>query len=317
MIVIFGKQRDYSTILLIQWLNNLKKQFFRINSISNFEELNVNTNTCSILSDNKARILCNEICSVYFHGGDFSLNLYEIEDIDLRNQLKEYIKDEVGILFQDIFDQIKTTKKIGNDPFLQKTLNKLSTLKLAKKNGLYIPKSKIVTTREQIIKTKNEWGGRVVNKSIGDGVSIHTSNLIINGQRTIELFDKDILNLNDVFLPSLIQELIIKKYEIRAFYFRQRFYSIAIFSQNLHNTKIDYRGFPTNYLRIVPYCLPNDIENKLMKLMKDLNLNSGSIDLIYTKNNQYYFLEVNPHGQFGFLSYLGNYHIEKEMAEYL
>jgi D-alanine-D-alanine ligase-like ATP-grasp enzyme len=51
--------------------------------------------------------------------------------------------------------------------------------------------------------------------------------------------------------------------------------------------------------------------------MKELNLNSGSIDFIKTKSGQYVFLEVNPVGQFGMTSYPCRYGIEKEMALFL
>ena len=63
--------------------------------------------------------------------------------------------------------------------------------------------------------------------------------------------------------------------------------------------------------------MPIEIENNLAELMKHLNLNSGSIDLIYGCDKKYYFLEVNPVGQFGMTSYPCNYYIEKKIANYL
>ena len=49
-------------------------------------------------------------------------------------------------------------------------------------------------------------------------------------------------------------------------------------------------------------------------LMKQLQLESGSIDMVVTPNNEYVFLEVNPVGQFDYVSKLCNYFIEKEIA---
>ena len=56
---------------------------------------------------------------------------------------------------------------------------------------------------------------------------------------------------------------------------------------------------------------------KLLKLMKKLGLNFGSIDMIKAKNGEYYFLEVNPVGQFGMVSHPCNFSIEKHLAELL
>jgi len=46
-------------------------------------------------------------------------------------------------------------------------------------------------------------------------------------------------------------------------------------------------------------------------------LNSGSIDILVTPNNEYVFLEVNPVGQFGMVSQPCNYYLEKRIAERL
>jgi glutathione synthase/RimK-type ligase-like ATP-grasp enzyme len=66
--------------------------------------------------------------------------------------------------------------------------------------------------------------------------------------------------------------------------------------------------------RICPVQIPSEIKNKLILLMKQLQLESGSIDMIVTPNNEYVFLEVNPVGQFDYVSKLCNYFIEKEIA---
>ncbi|MPT35513.1 MAG: hypothetical protein E2604_10600 [Flavobacterium sp.] len=56
---------------------------------------------------------------------------------------------------------------------------------------------------------------------------------------------------------------------------------------------------------------------KLKKLMKVLKLNSGSIDMLVSSNNEYVFLEVNPIGQFGQVSKPCNYYLEKQIAKEL
>jgi len=93
---------------------------------------------------------------------------------------------------------------------------------------------------------------------------------------------------------------------------------MAIFSQNDEQTKTDFRVY--NYdkpNRCVPFKLPVEIENKLNKLMKILDFESGSIDIIYGTDNNFYFLEINPIGQIGMVSYPCNYMLEKEIAREL
>jgi glutathione synthase/RimK-type ligase-like ATP-grasp enzyme len=51
--------------------------------------------------------------------------------------------------------------------------------------------------------------------------------------------------------------------------------------------------------------------------MIKLGLDSGSIDMIVSTEGKYIFLEVNPVGQFGMVSYPCNYYIERDIADYL
>ena len=51
--------------------------------------------------------------------------------------------------------------------------------------------------------------------------------------------------------------------------------------------------------------------------MNRLELRTGSIDLIYTTDGQYIFLEVNPAGQYGYNSDVTNYMLDKKLAESL
>jgi len=69
--------------------------------------------------------------------------------------------------------------------------------------------------------------------------------------------------------------------------------------------------------RNVPFNLPSNITNQVCKLMKELNLETGSLDIVLTKNKEYYFLEVNPVGQFAQVSMPSNYYIEQYIATQL
>ena len=66
-----------------------------------------------------------------------------------------------------------------------------------------------------------------------------------------------------------------------------------------------------------PFKLPDDIEEKLDKLYKKLDLNTGSADFIVDKEGNYVFLEINPVGQFQMTSLPCNYNLEQKIANYL
>jgi D-alanine-D-alanine ligase-like ATP-grasp enzyme len=93
---------------------------------------------------------------------------------------------------------------------------------------------------------------------------------------------------------------------------------MAIFSQRNNRTSIDFRRYDEERPNhSVPFNLPADIKQKLRRFMREIDLDSGAIDMIYNNNGNYCFLEVNPVGQFGMISFPCNYKIEKKIAEIL
>lgn len=93
---------------------------------------------------------------------------------------------------------------------------------------------------------------------------------------------------------------------------------MAICSTFDKQTKEDFRRYNDKYPnRVIPYKLPSTIEKKLHLFMQEMKLNCGSIDMILDNSGDYYFLEVNPVGQFGMISYPCNYYLEREIANFL
>lgn len=123
---------------------------------------------------------------------------------------------------------------------------------------------------------------------------------------------------NERFPFTLFQVYIDKEFEVRSFFLDGNFYSIAIFSQNDSQTRIDFRNYNRKKPnRTIPFNLPEDIKKRLLCFLKKAKLRMGSFDLIKSTKGQYYFLEINPVGQFGMVSFPGNFYLEKRLAKYL
>ncbi|SJL19874.1 hypothetical protein PGIN_3-3_00944 [Porphyromonas gingivalis] len=116
----------------------------------------------------------------------------------------------------------------------------------------------------------------------------------------------------------MVQKAIPKQFEVRVFFLMGECFSMAIMSQDDENTETDYRKYNfDNPNRFLPFQLPKNIEDKVVDLMAELSLNTGSIDFILTPENEYIFLEVNPTGQFGMVDYSCNYGLHEKVANIL
>jgi ATP-GRASP peptide maturase of grasp-with-spasm system len=211
-----------------------------------------------------------------------------------------------------------TSQKVNwiNDP---KVFNipKIDILNNAIKFNINIPETYILNRKSDLKRIYNLYKGEIITKSIVDVCSVIKNNKIYAAY-TLKISMENIDELPEIFFPSLIQNYIEKEFEIRSFFLNGKFSSMAIFSQNDKQTKIDYRNYNFEKPnRCVPYKLPKELETKLLEFLNFCSITTGSIDLIKAKDGGFYFLEINQAGQFGMTSYPCNYKLEKLIANSL
>lgn len=194
-------------------------------------------------------------------------------------------------------------------------VNKFDVLNIARSAGLSIPYTIICNFKDEVIRCSRT--KKYISKSLDEGRAITTKSHIFS-MYTVEINNVELKCLPVTFAPSLLQEHIEKQYDIRIFYIEGKFYNAAIFSQNDKTTKIDFRLYNWSHMnRFVPYKLPTEIEEKLRTVMDALGLNCASIDMIRGTDGKYYYLEVNPNGQFGMVSSPCNFGLYKLVAQTL
>lgn len=194
--------------------------------------------------------------------------------------------------------------------------NKFRVLELASEAHLDIPRT-LVTTRKKDVESFKRSCDSIIAKALNESCVVSADGRVW-ATYTVELGDREIEALPDSFPVSLFQEKIPKEYEIRVFTLEDRFYSMAIFSQLDPRTSTDFRRY--NYSkpnRFVPYSLPEDLRSKLRQLLRSLELDTASIDLLKSTDGKVVFLEINPIGQFGMVSEPCNYYLEREIADLL
>lgn len=184
---------------------------------------------------------------------------------------------------------------------------------LAKDIGFSVPKTIVTQNINSLLTFINSIENDIVIKNYRGSVNfgddyLTVPTMLISKRKIKENFDQI-----DLTYPSIYQEYIEKKFELRITVVGYKIFCVRIDSQNHSDTKIDFR---TNFehLQYQTHILPNDIENKIINLMKKMNLNYGCIDMIYSQNNEYVFLEINNNGQYLWLEKALNLGISKQIA---
>ncbi|QBJ88105.1 grasp-with-spasm system ATP-grasp peptide maturase [Chryseobacterium gleum] len=300
MILIISKNSDRTTILVMKWLSAKEKKWIRIHEDESFEIKVIKKRI--YLESHRNNFYLDEIDSVWYRRGgiNFKRLQYNNPSINIHmNEAQHWLEDYVI--------KILESKKHINTQ-MNAHVNKLVVLEIAKKVGLKVPDYFLAENTDNIILEKT------IVKSITGNVILES----INKNEDSIMYTTTIDKLEERnFFITFFQDKIEKDFEVRSFYLNGTFSSMAIFSQNDAQTKTDLRKYNLEKPnRNVPYNLPKAIEEKIHTLMIALNLNSGSIDFIKSGDN-YYFLEVNPIGQFGNVSRDCNYSLEKKIAEFL
>ncbi len=329
MVIIQSQDFEISTHAVIDWLISLNTPYYKLTS----QDQSIKFSSLAVTEDGKVDFLFSlggknikysEITAYWHRRGQVPLKPIESRKllflrktlglINFRyavanlNEEKKHLSAFLGFILAQL------PIKIGNQN--NSTLNKLVVLYYATSLGIKISSTIITSSKDELLKYIKT-SKSLITKSISD--NLHTNTATSTFMFYTEQINDEILeDLPSEFYYSLFQDQIEKKYEVRAFYLHGKFYSMAIFSQNDKQTEVDFRKYNNDKPnRMVRFQLPIEIEEKLNRLMKLLKLDSGSIDIIVSTTNEFYFLEVNPVGQFGMVSIPCNYFIEREIANYL
>jgi ATP-GRASP peptide maturase of grasp-with-spasm system len=322
----------------MDWLSYYNQEVVRINGddfLNESQTVNIYLDPInSYVETTKNPFLNNSIVdltkskSVWFRRDSFA-HIYDRNREEFKNLGNPPLFDKLNIAlyFESIFakraayflSSLQPKKVLGN--FKNQSPNKIETLYLAKTCGIIIPPTVITNKRSDLLDFYDKCKGEIITKSIKDIVSIDsssTNNEKIYQQYTEAINRKFIENGPSEFFPSLFQKKIKKSYEIRSFYIKGKFYSMAIFSQLDPQTAVDFRCYNQEKSnRNVPFKLPFKVEQNLKKLMDLMDLDTGSIDLVRNISGEYVFLEINPVGQYGMTSAPCNYNLDKIIAEKL
>lgn len=308
MILVFTEKGDISAEKTRQWLEYFSVPFLY------FEDPSLSSLKLEIeFRNNREKVFFQ------YHGKQFSIDDFNVvwnrrgmikmenpknvgtNDAALNSSLQKHFFEEQKALIDYFYYKLSQKKHIS----LQGNyiLNKLIVLSKAIQYGIAIPDTIIGSNNSR---TRKEY--KSITKNLQDVFSFSSDEYYaVDYVREI---DVNAIEPDDSFFYSLFQKKIDKVIEIRTFFFLDMWYSLAIFPSK----EIDYRE-NVNHTpsRMVPYKLPEIYQQKLIRLMSNFGLNSGSIDTLYD-GTEYYFLEVNPVGQFDFVSGIGNYNIERDIA---
>lgn len=292
-ILIISNKLDFTTDYVCWELKNRNANYLRVNR-DEFDKYNIILNVL----DSESLMLETDN-RVYYCGKENLKAIYYRAPIYLRDIYQPYLSEEQQLyrtqwaafvrnltVFEDVF-------WMNNPISTFKAENKLLQLKYAQKIGFLCPCTVIANNglvegikdeKDYIVKSLDTAVLRIEDKE-----AFVYSN-VVKG-REIKAAS---LNIS----PVVIQDYIYPKTDIRVTVVGNTIFGVKIVKDN-RGVEGDWRKMKDD-LDFIPIHMPDDINEKCIQLVKMLGLTFGAIDLIES-NGQFYFIEINPTGEWAWL----------------
>lgn len=308
MILLISADNDTMTDEICTWLSYQNKEFVRLNESQHITKVFLDFKESIFkISINNTEYNLNDFKSVFYRNGGI---YYDLPKQEIENSLLEFYNSEYKSITEFICHYLKINGANIFGNLFTKEVNKLEVLFLAKSLGLKIPDTYILSQLKDFAKIDSVQ--KYITKAVSEMKPVFVENaLYLNYTHEIDI--NNLQSKKENIIPSLIQEKIHNIYEVRVFFFEKKIWAVATFD---FSDSVDIRNIKDSDKKYLPCKLPIEIQRKILKMAKILDLKCGTIDLIKS-NDDFYFLEVNPLGQFHQVSYYGNYQIEKYIADLL
>jgi glutathione synthase/RimK-type ligase-like ATP-grasp enzyme len=290
MILIVTHKEDFTADFLINILNQKAIAYYRFNC----EDLPFVEHSFSSNLQFSATI--NHISSfsaVWFRRTKLpSLQADGLSEAERNNLLSEY-----DALLFNLLQTISVKKWLSQPNAIYNAENKLYQLRLAHEIGFTIPETLVTNNKERLLTFSDLCKGDVIIKPLKSGRIKD-----LNHQRLIytnKLQAAHLANIDQYDLtPSIFQKRIEKEYELRITVIGNEVFAAKVDSQSDPETIIDWRK---KKLKFAAYKLPPEIADQCRCLTSKLDLSFGAIDMIKSTDGSYYFLEINPNGQWAWV----------------
>lgn len=230
--------------------------------------------------------------------------LMEFDD----NQKKEFWYSQ----WMTLFNGLCLDDNIQINPLRFQNPNKLLQLRIAKNLGLHIPKTIVSNDINKVL--EGIQSQHILLKPL-NGTTYQTGRMIFAQKFNRAALKEEERSIS--FCPSIFQQYVEKKYEIRSFVFGKEVYSVKINSQENPSSKIDWRVNTYDVNMFEYYELPEREKELLIAFLKNSNLLFGVFDLIRHPSGKIYFLECNPEGQWLFMEQATGQKMTKQFAKFL
>ena len=190
---------------------------------------------------------------------------------------------------------------------------KVRQLEVAQRVGLKVPRTLVTNDPEQALCFYDACEGRVVSKVLRDGRVTRDGETHLAYTHVVRRRDLQLLP-SVALAPVIFQEFVPKRLELRVTVVGERVFTAALDSQASPFAREDVRR-ADHLVACTPHALAPEAEASCLRLVRELGLTFGAIDMVVTPDGEHTFLEINPGGHWAWAEARAGLPIADAIAE--
>ncbi|MFB0495015.1 glutathione synthase/RimK-type ligase-like ATP-grasp enzyme [Mucilaginibacter sp. OAE612] len=290
MILIVTHKEDFTADFLINKLNQQSIPYYRFNC----EDISTIDYVFNTASDAHSAIAgITSFNAVWFRRTKLpELHADNLTEPELASLFADY-----DALLYNLLQNLPAKKWLSDPNAIHTAENKLYQLTLAREIGFMIPETLVTNSKDRLIEFSDSCESDIIIKPLKSGrIKDETSHRLIY---TNKLQAAHLANISEFELtPCIFQKRIEKEYELRITVVGDQVFAAKVYSQTDPETLTDWRKKKLKFLTCE---IPKELASHCKLLVNKLNLSFGAIDMIKSTDGSYYFLEINPNGQWAWI----------------
>lgn len=307
-VLIVTRKDDPHADLVVTDLSKIGIEVFRINTECATEyEFNLGINGGNVKNRiSSLELDLDDVSSVY-------LRRRSVPQLSVDPNYLEFTQGEWTKMFRNIWAVLDERYWVNHPFALEKAKDKLYQLSVANKIGFTIPKT-VMTNSLDSIRQFRSGVSKVIYKAFDGGALYPGSEKCVYTTVLGDEYFQDEQKESLLVCPGIFQDYQEKAYELRVTVIRDKVFAVKIDSQSDPASTIDWRKGELHNIAHTQIELDEECRQMCVQLLKALSLEFGSIDLVYTNEGKYIFLEINANGQWAWLQGLAEVPISKHIA---
>lgn len=228
--------------------------------------------------------------------------------------LQDFSEREVRAFLSGVLASLPTDRWMSPARAISHAERKPYQLAVASRMGFQIPPTVITNNPADVVEMADSH--QLIAKAVSSGYVADTT-----GNRAIftsVVEAEDLAALDTLALaPVVFQELVNKVCDIRVTVVAEEVFGAEILSQGHQSSRIDWRATEDPQLPHRIHKLDEETTRRCRRLVRNLGLVFGAIDLALQTDGTYAFFEINPNGEWLWLEDQLGFPISERIAQWL